>query len=72
MQISRLHRLVRDGEFSIRFVSADGEVIEVSRCTCTSWYSSGQTLNIKLCESAEIRKVNRYTIIEINKEEMHL
>lgn len=72
MHISQLHKVVEHGEFSIKFVSSGGEVIHIDRCICTSFHSAGQTMNVKLCESEEIRKINRYTIIEINGQELHL
>lgn len=72
MHISQLHKAVALGEFSVRFISADGEVIYMPKCVCTSYYSSGQTLTVKLCESGEVRAINRYTIIEINNQELHL
>lgn len=72
MHISQLYKAVERGEFSIKFVSSDGEVIYIDRCICTSFHSSGQTMNVKLCESGEVRKINRYTIVELNGQELHL
>lgn len=72
MHISQLHKAVALGEFSVKFVAADGEVIHIAKCVCTSFYSSGQTMRVKLCESGEVRTINRYTIIEINNQELHL
>ncbi len=56
----------------MRFVAADGEVVRIPRCVCTSYHSKGRTMNVKSCESGEIRKVVRITIIEINDEEVYL
>ena len=38
----------------------------------TSFHGEGETFNIKIIPSGEIRKVNRYTVIEINGEEVVL
>lgn len=72
MHISFLHQLVARGEFSLTFVSEDGQLIHVDRCVCTSFHSSGSTMNIKLIGSGEIRKVVRITIIDINGKEVYL
>lgn len=29
-------------------------------------------MNVKLCESGEVRKINRVTIVEVNGEEVYL
>ncbi len=72
MHISQLHRAIEHGECSLAFVSERGERIRLDRCVCTSFHSSGQTLNVKICASGEIRKVNRYTIVEFNGKEFYL
>ena len=69
---SKIHLIVKKGEFSLRFIAADGNPIVVDRCICTSFHSSGRTMNIKLIESQEIRKVRRCTITHINEEEICL
>ena len=56
----------------MRFVAADGEVVRIPHCVCTSYHSKGRTMNVKSCESGEIRKVVRITIIEINDKEVYL
>ncbi len=72
MHISQLHRAIERGECSLAFVSERGERIRLDRCVCTSFHSSGQTLNVKIYTSGEIRKVNRYTIVEFNGKEVYL
>jgi len=69
---SILHEIVRKGEFSFAFVSKSGEIIEGEKCVCTSFFSSGRTMNVKWCDSGEIRKVRRCTVISINNEEVVL
>ena len=58
--------------FSLQWVSKKGELVTVDECTCTSFNSSGKTLNIKLASSGLIRKVNRKTITAINGKEVYL
>ena len=59
-------------EFSIVWVAEDGELVRVDHCRLTSFHGSGQTFNIMLLPSKEIRSVNRYTVIEFNGEEVIL
>lgn len=59
-------------EFSIKWIAETGEVIDVQKCRLTSFFGNGQTFNIMLLPSKEIRKVNRFTVIEINGEEVLL
>jgi hypothetical protein len=72
IHISEVHRIVERGEFSLRFVATTGEVIEAKRCICSSFHSDGRTMNIKFCDSGQIRKVRRCTIISINQQEVAL
>lgn len=72
LHISQLHKAVERGEFSLAFISAKGERIRIERGVCTSFHSSGLTLNVKLCLSEEVRTINRYTIVEFNGEEVYL
>lgn len=60
------------GEISIKWVAADGEIISVEKAVPTSFHGDGDTMNIKIIPSGEIRTVNRNTIIEINNEEVIL
>lgn len=57
---------------SLKWVAADGEVIVVDDCVPTSFHGDGDTMNIKIMPSGEIRTVNRNTIIELNGEEVIL
>lgn len=73
MHISELHTFVADDrEFSMKFVISLGEVVEVKRCVCTSFYSKGRTINIKFLDSGEFRKVIRWSILEINNQPLYL
>lgn len=59
-------------EISIKWVAVDGEIISVERAVPTSFHGEGNTMNIRIVPSGEIRTVNRNSIIEINKEEVIL
>ncbi len=59
-------------EISLKWVAANGEIIDVPHAIPTSFHGDGQTFNIKLLPSGEIRKVNRLTVIEMNGEEVIL
>lgn len=72
LHISLLHTLVEEGEFSLKFVEKSGAIVDCPRCICTSFHSSGRTFNLKFCESGEIRKVRRVSVIEFNGQEVAL
>jgi hypothetical protein len=72
LHISMLHTLVEKGEFSLKFIEKSGAIITGQRCICTSFHSSGRTLNLKFCDSGEIRKIRRVSIIEFNGQEVAL
>lgn len=57
-------------EFSLKFVSKAGELVTIDRCRCTSFHSSGKTMNIIIPASGLVRKVTRKSIVEINGEEV--
>lgn len=59
-------------EISLKWVAENGELISVDKAVPTSFHGNGTTFNIKLIPSGEIRKVNRYTVVEINGEEVLL
>lgn len=65
-----LHLLTDKRNFSIKYFTSKGDLVEGDKCICTSWHSSGHTLNLKFCESGQIRKVTRSLIIEFNGEEV--
>jgi len=70
---SRIHELVQQLQvFSIKWVATDGELVSIEKCRCTSFHGSGDTLNILIIPSGEVRTVNRNTIIEFNGEEVIL
>lgn len=66
-EIAKLQR-----EISLKWVAQTGEIIAVDRAVPTSFHGDGQTFNIKLLPSGEIRTVNRNTVIELNGEEVIL
>ena len=70
--VNVLHKMVEKGEFSIAFVAEAGNIVICQRAICTSWHSSGRTMNIKFLESKEIRTIRRCTIIAFNDEELCL
>jgi hypothetical protein len=72
VHIAALHKEIEKGEFAIQFVKEDGSVVDCKRCICTSFHAEGTTLNVKLCDSREIRTVVRTTIISFNGEEAYL
>jgi len=72
VHISEVGRITEKGEFSLEFVGTGGDVIRGERCICTSFHSQGRTMNIKFCDSGQIRKVRRCSIISINNQEVVL
>ncbi len=72
LHISQINKQVERGEFSIRFVEKSGAIVYGPRCICTSFHSSGRTMNLKFCDSEQIRKVRRNSVIEFNGEEVVL
>lgn len=70
---SKIHELVEVVPvFSIGWISESGERIHVRKAKCTSFHSSGETMNIMIIDSGQIRKVKRITITEFNGEEVIL
>lgn len=59
-------------EISLKWVAENGEVISVDKAIPTSFHGEGTTFNIMILPSREIRKVNRFTVVEINGEEVTL
>jgi len=74
LHISQIHKLVEPPgtEFSLRFIAKEGNEVTASSCVCTSFHSSGRTMNIKFLSSGEIRTIRRCTIIEFNGQEVVL
>lgn len=67
---SVIHQLVQTHAFfSIAWIAENGEIIRVPKCRCTSFHGDGDTLNILIPASGQVRTVNRNTIIEFNGEE---
>ena len=69
---SKIHQIVQKGEFSIVFVEESGAKVIAPKVVCTSFHSKGRTMNIKFCESTQIRTVRRCTITHINNQEVYL
>ena len=59
-------------EISLKWVAENGEVISVDKAIPTSFHGEGTTFNIMILPSREIRNVNRFTVVEINGEEVTL
>lgn len=57
---------------SLKWVAESGEIISVDDAAITSFHGAGDTFNIKISPSNQIRTVNRNTVIEINGEEVIL
>ena len=74
LHISQIHKLVEPAgtEFSVKFVAEKGNMVQAAKAVCTSFHSTGRTMNIKFLPSGEIRTVRRCTITEFNKEEVVL
>jgi hypothetical protein len=74
IHISQIHKLVEPAgtEFSMKFTAKKGYEVLAEKAVCTSFYSSGRTMNIKFLPSEEIRTVRRCTITEFNGEEVVL
>jgi hypothetical protein len=72
IHLGNIHKVVSKGEFSFRFVERGGDIVTGRRCVCTSFFSRGRTMNVRWCESNQVRKIRRCTIIEINGEEVFL
>lgn len=72
LHISKLFQAVQPigSEFSITWVAKNGEKLYCRRATCTSFHSEGDTMNILCLDSKLVRKVNRYSVIEFNGEEV--
>ena len=69
---SKLFELVQTHKsFSLQFVAASGELVTVDKCTFTSFFSAGKTMNIKL-PNGQFRKIIRKTITKFNGEEVFL
>jgi hypothetical protein len=69
-KIADIARMKR--EISIKWVAADGTIISVDKAIPTSFHGNGETFNIMILPSREVRKVNRFTVTEINGEEVVL
>jgi hypothetical protein len=70
---SRIHELVEILKvFSIAWVTKSGEKVYVRKARCTSFHSKGETMNIMILESGQIRTITRISIIEFNGEEVIL
>lgn len=72
VHISEISRITEKGEFSLEFVGTSGEIIQGKRCICTSFHSKGNTMNIKFCDSGQVRKVRRCSITRVNEQEVVL
>lgn len=71
IHISKIHIIAAQlRQFSLCWVAQDGRRIFCPKCKMTSFHSKGKTFNVVLLDSGEVRKVNRYTITEINGEEV--
>lgn len=73
IHVSKIHEIVKlKKEISISWVATSGEIIHCEKCVVTSFHGNGQTFNVKIFPSEEIRKVNRYSVVELNGEEVIL
>lgn len=71
IHVSKLFEVVQAiKQFSLQWVSEKGELITVDECVCTSFHSSGKTMNVMLLPSRQVRKVNRLSITNFNGQEV--
>jgi hypothetical protein len=60
-------------EFSMSFVKrSTGDIVDITRCVCTSSHFRPRTINIKCLPSEEIRKVRCCCITKINDSEIYI
>lgn len=70
---SKLFELVQTHQsFSLTYVTKSGELVTADECRCTSFHSSGKTMNILFPASGLVRKVNRKTITNFNGQEVFI
>ena len=70
IHLSKVHTI--KGEISIVFVEESGAEVIGEKVVITSFHSRGRTMNIKFCDSEQIRTVRRCTITNINNQEVYL
>lgn len=71
IHVSKIHSVASSGkECALKAVSKEGEILIYPKCVITSFHGNGDTFNVLLIPSREVRKVNRYTVIEFNGEEV--
>ena len=70
---SKLFELVQmHPTFSLTFVAASGELVKIDLCRCTSWYSIGGTMDVKLPHKKDPITVNTRTITNFNGQEVFI
>ena len=71
IHISKIQELLElHKDVSLSFVAIDGRKIHISKARMSSFFSPGNTINIIISPSGEIRTINKYSITEINGEEV--
>ena len=71
IHVSKIFEIVQTQQtFSLQWVSASGELVTANGCRCTSFHSSGNTMNIRMANSGLVRKVNRKTVTKLNGQEV--
>ena len=79
IHVSRLHILLAKKDknanpapFSLKFIKANGELVNIEHCICTSFHSAHRTFNIRITPSGEFRKVRLYSVVELNNTQMYV
>ncbi|MEG0468253.1 MAG: hypothetical protein RR551_08275 [Mucinivorans sp.] len=72
IHISKLRKLIERGEFSLTFVAKDGNIVTIANCVVSSWHTLGDTFNIVLPTSEQVRTINKFTIISVNNQELYI
>lgn len=70
---SRLHILIDNKDskgvpipFSITYRKMNGVLVHATNVVCTSWFSNGNTMNIKYLTSGSVRTIRRILVFSIN------
>ncbi|MEG2099750.1 MAG: hypothetical protein RRY42_07570 [Mucinivorans sp.] len=72
IHISKLRKLIERGEFSLTFVAKDGNIVTIANCVVSSWHTLGDTFNIVLPTSEQVRTINKFTITSVNNQELYI
>ncbi|MEG1414685.1 MAG: hypothetical protein RSB32_05925 [Mucinivorans sp.] len=72
IHISKLRKMIERGEFTLTFVAKAGDIVVIDSCVVSSWHTLGDTFNIVLPTSQQVRTINKFTIISVNNQELYI